>query len=77
MDLGEGVLKVKLVLKKVGEHQGFCRKYYRRVDGREGLFALQESFNGISTWYTCTKAGEPDCRLRSDVEIEVHEGVLK
>lgn len=61
---------MKIQVKKVGEHRGFCREYFKNISNGN-IYARQEEFKNVYKWYTTTSQGEPDCHLREDIEIEI------
>lgn len=51
----------KIRVKFVEHDSGFCRDYYKTVEGK--LYCLQHSHKEIAHWHTCTESGEPDTPL--------------
>lgn len=65
---------MELIVKKSGENTGFCREYYRVIETKKLICLQHETCFGRKwdQWYSCTKDGEPDCKIRDDVKIIIH-----
>lgn len=60
---------MRLRLKYYSKDTGFCRVYYKSETNR--LYCKQEDYNNVFNWYACTKDGEPDCKIREGVHIDI------
>jgi hypothetical protein len=60
---------MQLKLKFHSADTGFCRVYYKSESN--GLYCTQEEEEDVFIWYACTKDGEPECKLKEDVNVEI------
>jgi hypothetical protein len=66
---GKNKKGMKLRLKFHSADTGFCRVYYKSEIN--GLYCTQEEEEDAFIWYVCSKDGEPECRIKEGVSVEI------